>query len=41
MTAQKAAEAFRTLLALWCREHGLKGQINESDTETDTETKTA
>lgn len=38
---EQARRIYAVLFALWCREHGLKGQINESDTETDTETKTA
>lgn len=38
---EQVRRIFAALLAEWCREHGLKGQVNESDTETDTETKTA
>ena len=38
---EQVRRIFAALLAEWCREHGLKGQIDEIDTETDSETKTA
>lgn len=41
MNEEQAKRIFASLFAIWCKEHGVKGRIEEDDTQTKTEAKTA